>query len=99
MVILPIQQYEFKIHNFLQENNFETSTTDPTETFQTRKILRLTQIQVIGYGERDLVINNIHHVYCIVNLQQVVQPDDGQYRGRNMLLLTASVPPLAYINP
>jgi len=24
-----------------------------------------------------------------------LRPDDGRYRGRNMLLLTASIPPLA----
>lgn len=98
IVILPIQQYEFKVHNFLQ-NNFQTSTTDPTKTFQTQKLLGLNQIQATGYGERELAINNIHHAYCTANLQQVAQPDDGQYRGRNMQLPTASVPPLAYINP
>jgi hypothetical protein len=35
IVILPIQQYETKIQNFLQEN-FQTSTIDPTKTFQTQ---------------------------------------------------------------
>jgi hypothetical protein len=34
VVILPIQQYESKIHNFPLENNFQTSNTDPTKTFQ-----------------------------------------------------------------
>jgi len=36
IVILPIQQYETKIQNFLHENNFQTSTTDPTKIFQTQ---------------------------------------------------------------
>jgi len=36
IVILPIQPYETKIQNFLQENNFQTSTVDPTKTFQTQ---------------------------------------------------------------
>jgi hypothetical protein len=35
-VILPIQQYESKIPNFLLENNFNRATTDPTITFQAK---------------------------------------------------------------
>jgi hypothetical protein len=38
IVILPIQQYETKIQNFLPENNFQNSTIDPTKTFQTHII-------------------------------------------------------------
>jgi hypothetical protein len=34
VVILPIQEYETKIQNFLNENNFQTSTADSTKTFQ-----------------------------------------------------------------
>jgi exonuclease III len=36
LVILPIQQYEIKIQKFLLENNFQTTNTDPTKTFQTK---------------------------------------------------------------
>jgi hypothetical protein len=35
-VILPTHQYDSKIQNFLLENNFHTTTTDPTKTFQTQ---------------------------------------------------------------
>lgn len=35
LVILPIQQYESKIQNFLQENNFQASAIDLTKSFQT----------------------------------------------------------------
>ena len=35
LVILPIQ-HESKIQNFLQENNFQASSIDPTKTFQTQ---------------------------------------------------------------
>ena len=34
IVTLPIQQYKTKIQNFLNENNFQTSTIDPTEICQ-----------------------------------------------------------------
>jgi len=46
IVILPIQQYETKIQNFLHENNFQTSTIDPTKTFQTqiRKTIKINQL-------------------------------------------------------
>jgi len=41
IVILNIQQYETKIQNFLDKNNFQTSTSNPTKTFQNqvRKII------------------------------------------------------------
>jgi hypothetical protein len=35
IVILPTQQYEPKIQDFLHGNNFTATTTDPTNTFQT----------------------------------------------------------------
>ena len=35
MVILPTHQYMTKIQNFILNNNFHTTTTDPTNTFQT----------------------------------------------------------------
>jgi len=34
-VILPTHQYETKIQNFILNNNFRTTTTDPINTFQT----------------------------------------------------------------
>jgi hypothetical protein len=33
IVLLPIQQYEIKIQNFLDKNHFQTSTTNPTKPF------------------------------------------------------------------
>jgi hypothetical protein len=33
-IVLPVQQYETKIQNFLDANNSYTSNTDPTNTFQ-----------------------------------------------------------------
>jgi len=35
IVILPTQQYESKIKDFLHGNNFITTTKDPTNTYQT----------------------------------------------------------------
>jgi len=34
VVILPTHQYETKLHDFIQNNDFHTKTTDPTKTFQ-----------------------------------------------------------------
>jgi len=35
LVILPTEQYENKIEQFIHSNNFLTSKTNPTESFQT----------------------------------------------------------------
>jgi len=35
IVILPTHQYESKLQDFLQGNNFIATTTDPTNKFQT----------------------------------------------------------------
>jgi len=45
IVILPIQQYETMIENFLHENNFQTSTIDHTKIFQ-------TQIRKTNYSKK-----------------------------------------------
>jgi hypothetical protein len=41
LVILPTTQYQEKIREFIDNNNFQTSNTDPTKTFQkhVRKII------------------------------------------------------------
>jgi len=36
LVILPTQQYESKVHNFLPANQFQTISTDPTKSYQTQ---------------------------------------------------------------
>jgi len=36
MVILPIQHYDVKIHNFITDNHFQTVNVDPTKTFQNK---------------------------------------------------------------
>jgi hypothetical protein len=36
IVILPTPQYESKSDKFLTDNNFRTTTTDPTNSFQTQ---------------------------------------------------------------
>jgi hypothetical protein len=45
LVILPTPQYESKIKKFLSDNNFHTTVTDPTNTFQTqvRNIVKLSK--------------------------------------------------------
>ena len=34
VIVLPTQQYNTKIQNFIDKNNFQTSTVNPTKTFQ-----------------------------------------------------------------
>jgi len=34
IVVLPIQHYEAKIQDFIDKNNFQISTSNPTKTFQ-----------------------------------------------------------------
>jgi hypothetical protein len=36
IVILPTQQYNSKLHEFIQANDFNTTNTDPTKTFQSQ---------------------------------------------------------------
>ena len=36
IVILPTQQYETKLNDFIQTHDFHSQTTDPTKTFQTQ---------------------------------------------------------------
>jgi len=35
IVILPTYQYDTRLQDFIQNNDFHTKTTDPTKTFQT----------------------------------------------------------------
>jgi len=41
LVILPIKQYDSKINDFIPANNFQTTTQDPTKSFQSqiRKVI------------------------------------------------------------
>jgi hypothetical protein len=41
LVILPTTQFESKIEEFIQTNNFQTSMRDPTKSFQSqvRKVI------------------------------------------------------------
>jgi hypothetical protein len=34
IVVLPIQNYDAKIQDFINKNNFQLSTSNPTKTFQ-----------------------------------------------------------------
>jgi hypothetical protein len=45
LVVLPTPQYEKKIEKFLNNNQFHSTATDPTNTFQTqvRKTLKLSK--------------------------------------------------------
>jgi len=50
---------------------------------QTKMDNLVLQVGVRAWGGEVHPIKSVF-LYCIVNLQHVVQPDDGQDRGRNM---------------
>ena len=58
IVIFPKTQYQSKIQDFLHANNFHTSKTDPTKTFQTqvRKTVKNSK-QLIPQEEKWKYIN------------------------------------------
>jgi hypothetical protein len=60
IVILHIQQYESKIHNFLQACNFQTSSTDPTTKFQ-------AQIRKTINGSKTLTTHECKWKYINLN--------------------------------
>jgi hypothetical protein len=60
IVILPTQQYETKIQNFLRSYNFHTATTDPTKNFQ-------PQIRKTIKESRTLIPNDTRWKYINMN--------------------------------
>jgi len=60
IVILPTQQYETKIQNFLRSNNFHTATTDPTKNFQ-------AQIRKTIKESKTLIPNDTRWKYINMN--------------------------------
>jgi len=76
IVILPIQQYSSKIHNFLQTNNFQSATTDPTKTFQTqiRKTINDSKVLILQENRRKY-INLNPSVPSIKSLIKINKPD------------------------
>ena len=58
IVIFPKTQYQSKIQDFLHDNNFQTTKTDPTKTFQTqvRKTIKNSK-QLIPQEEKWRYIN------------------------------------------
>ena len=45
---------------------------------------------VLIVNEISSIITDASYIVWLALKQEIVQPDDGQYRGRNMWLLTAS---------
>jgi S-ribosylhomocysteine lyase LuxS involved in autoinducer biosynthesis len=75
LVVLPIQQYKYKIQNFLQENNFQTSTIDPIKTFQTliRKTVN-TSVKLIPRENKWKYINLNPSAPSIEGLIKIQKP-------------------------
>jgi hypothetical protein len=75
LVVLPIQKYESKIQNFLEENNFQTSAIDPTKTFQAhiRKTVN-TSVTLIPRENKWKYINLNPPVPSIKGLIKIHKP-------------------------
>ena len=76
IVILPTNQYETKIQNFILNNNFHTATTDPTNTFQTQIINMIKEsTTLIPKDCRWKYINMNPSAPAIIGLIKVIKPD------------------------
>lgn len=53
VVVLPTQQYNTKIHDFIDKNNFQTSTINPIKTFQNqiRKTKNCSTILIMQFSK------------------------------------------------
>ena len=60
LVILPTQMYESKVHDFLQANQFQTISTDPTKSYQ-------TQIRKTIHNSRTLIPHDSKWKYTNMN--------------------------------
>jgi hypothetical protein len=76
LVILPITQYESKMQDFLLENNFQKTTTDPTKAFQTqiRKTIKDSKT-LIAQDNKWKYINLNPSAPSIKGLIKVHKPD------------------------
>jgi hypothetical protein len=76
VVILPTQQYNTKIQNFIDKNNFQTSAVNPTKTFQNhiRKIINHSTT-LITQDSKWKFINLNHSVPTIKGLINLRKPD------------------------
>jgi hypothetical protein len=87
MVILPIQQYHMKIQNFIDKSRFQTSTTNPTKTFQNqiRKTIN-SSTKLINPDSRWKFINlnpSAPTIRGLVKLHKVDQPIRPVVNWRN----------------
>jgi hypothetical protein len=64
LVILPTQQYESKIQDFIKANNFQTKTRDPTKNFQShiRKTINNSKTLIPPETKWKYVIMNPQHL-------------------------------------
>jgi len=87
LVIHPIQKYFTKIKNFIDKNNFQTSTTNLSRTFQNqiRKTIN-SNTKLINPDSRWKFINlnpSATTIRCLVKLHKVDQPISPIAKWRN----------------
>jgi hypothetical protein len=76
VVILPIHQYETKLHNFIHNNDLHTCTTAPTPTFQNQIRTTIRQSQALIPKEcRWKYINMNPSAHSINGLIKMHKPD------------------------
>jgi hypothetical protein len=78
IVILPIQEYETKIRNFLNENNFQTFTANSTKTFQNQIRKTITHSKtLIPHDSKWKYINLNPSAPTIKGLIKIRKPDQS----------------------
>jgi len=76
MVMLPTHQYETKLQDFIQNNDFHTKTTDPTKTFQTQIRTTIKQSPILTVKDyRCKYINMNPSAPSIKGLINIHKPD------------------------
>ena len=87
LVILPTQQYNTKIQNFIDNNNFQTSTSDPTKNYQNqvrKTINRSTTLIPQEYRWRHINLNpSAPSIKGLIKLHKTDQPIRPVVNWRN----------------
>jgi hypothetical protein len=67
LIILPIKQYDSKIQDFIQANNFQTATKDPTKNFQSQIMKAINNSKTLIPRETKWKNINMNPSACTIN--------------------------------
>ena len=78
ILILPIKQYQLKIHNFITDNSFQVSKTNPTKIYQNqirKTINNSTQLKKPEHRRKYVNLNPTEPtIRGLIKLQKIEQP-------------------------